>query len=274
MVATLPLLKDFAQVLGDDRVEVTTLLTGLESEHTYTPKTKDILAVRKARLLVKVGLGLESWVDSLIRNADNPKLVVITTSEGIPLIADAETSDHDSQDGEHAHVTGNPHIWLDPVHAKTMVRHILEGLLQVDPSGREVYLKNYSDYIQKLDRLVAEGIKKMENLEDRRIITHHAAWPYFAKRFGLVIEGNLISQVGSEPSAKQLATLVQKIRQEQIKVIVSEPQLNPKLPQIVSQESGARVVVLTPLPGAIPGTETYLSMIEYNINQLVNALKN
>ncbi len=230
--------------------------------------------MREARLLVKVGLGLEGWVDSLIRNADNPKLVVIVTSEGIPLIADTDPLNMDPRNEEHTHATGNPHIWLDPVHAKAMVHHILKGLLQVDPSGREVYLKNYSDYIQKLDRLVAEGIKKMDSFKDRRIITHHAAWPYFAKRFGLVIEGNLISQVGSEPSAKQLAKLVQKIRQERIKVIVSEPQLNPKLPQIVSQETGAKVVVLTPLPGAIPGTETYLSMIEYNINQLINAFNN
>jgi ABC-type Zn uptake system ZnuABC Zn-binding protein ZnuA len=154
-----------------------------------------------------------------------------------------------------------------------MLRHILEGLIKVDPQGKEIYRNNFANYIQKLDQLEAEGKQKVKALADRRIITHHAAWPYFARRFGFVIEGNLISQVGSEPSAKTLARLTRKIKQEGIRVIVSEPQLNPKLPQMMAHETGAKVVVLTPLPGAIAGTETYLSMIEYNINQLVQALQ-
>ena len=266
IAVTLPILKDFAEVIGKDRVVANSLLTGLESEHTYTPKPSDILLVKDAHLLLKIGLGLETWVDALIKNAANPRLVVVTTSEGIPLIKDVSSF-------EHSHSLGNPHIWLDPDNAKVMLRHIMEGLIQVDPQGKKMYLNNFADYIQKLDQLEAVGKKKVKALADRRIITHHAAWPYFARRFGFIIEGNLINQVGSEPSAKVLIQLTRKIKQKGIRVIVSEPQLNPKLPQMVAQETGARVVVLTPLPGAIAGTETYLSMIEYNINQLVQALQ-
>ncbi len=274
VVVTLPILQDFAQVIGQGRIEVKSLLTGLESEHTYTPKPTDILAVKQARLLLQVGLGLENWVDSLIKNASNDRLLIITTSEGIPLIKDVSTRvQEDTDDLRHSHSMGNPHIWLDPVNAKVMLRHIMDGLLKIDPQGKEIYLKNFSEYIKKLDQLEEESKKKVSALKDRRIITHHAAWPYFARRFGFMIEGNLINQVGSEPSAKALTSLTRKIKQEGIKVIVSEPQLNPKLPQMVAQETGAKVVVLTPLPGAIPGTETYLSMIEYDINQLVQALR-
>jgi ABC-type Zn uptake system ZnuABC Zn-binding protein ZnuA len=273
VVVTLPILQDFAQVIGQERVEVKSLLTGLESEHTYTPKPTDILAVKQAHLLLQVGLGLENWVNSLIKNASNDQLLIITTSEGIPLIKDVSNRiQEDRDDPRHSHSLGNPHIWLDPVNAKIMLRHIMDGLLKIDPQGKKVYLRNFSEYIKKLDRLEAESKRKVGALKDRRIITHHAAWPYFARRFGFMIEGNLINQVGSEPSAKALANLTRKIKQGGIKVIVSEPQLNPKLPQMVAQETGAKVVVLTPLPGAIPGTETYLSMIEYNINQLVQAL--
>jgi len=265
IVTTLPFLKNFAEVIGGDRVEVNTLLTGFESEHTYTPKPSDILAVKEASILIKIGLGLETWVDSLITNAANPYLLIITTSENVSLLRDIP---------HHAkHAVINPHIWLDPEIAKHMLHHILQGLTQADPSGRDLYLNNFSIYIKKLDLLMTQGKEKMDGLPDRRIITHHVAWPYFAQRFGLIIEGNLIHQVGSEPSAKKLARLTRKIRNERIKVIVSEPQLNPMLPQILAEESGAKVVLLTPLPGAIAGTETYLSMIEYNINQLVEALQ-
>ena len=250
VVVTLPVLKDFAEVIGGDRVEVKSLLTGLESEHTYTPKPTDILAVKEAHLLV------------------------ITTADGVPLLKDASNHNkNQSKSFKDRHTMGNPHIWLDPVNAKVMLRHIVEGLIKIDPQGKEIYLKNFANYIKKLDQLEERGKKKVKALPDRRIVTHHAAWPYFARRFGLIISGNLINQVGSEPSAKQLARLTRKIKREGIKVIVSEPQLNPKLPQMMAQETGARVVVLTPLPGAIPGTETYLSMIEYDINQLVQALK-
>ncbi len=274
VVVTLPILQDFAQVIGQERIEVKNLLTGLESEHTYTPKPTDILAVKQAQLLLQVGLGLENWVDSLVKNASNDRLLIVTTSEGIPLIKDVSNRvQEDTDDSRHSHSLGNPHIWLDPVNATTMVRHIMDGLLKIDPLGKEVYLKNFSEYIKKLDRLEKEGKKKVSALKDRRIITHHAAWPYFARRFGFIIEGNLINQVGSEPSAKALTSLTRKIQMKGIKVIASEPQLNPKLPQMVAQETGAKVVVLTPLPGAIPGTETYLSMIEYNLNQLVEALR-
>jgi len=274
VVVTLPVLKDFAEVIGGDRVEVKSLLTGLESEHTYTPKPTDILAVKEAHLLLKIGLGLEGWVDHLIKNAGNTHLLVITTADGVPLLKDASNHNkNQSKSFKDRHTMGNPHIWLDPVNAKVMLRHIVEGLIKIDPQGKEIYLKNFANYIKKLDQLEERGKKKVKALPDRRIVTHHAAWPYFARRFGLIISGNLINQVGSEPSAKQLARLTRKIKREGIKVIVSEPQLNPKLPQMMAQETGARVVVLTPLPGAIPGTETYLSMIEYDINQLVEALK-
>lgn len=274
VVVTLPILKDFVQAIGQERIEVKSLLTGLESEHTYTPKPSDILAVKQAHLLLRVGIGLENWVDSLIKNASNDPLLIVTTSEGIPLIKDVSNRvQENSQNAKHSHSLGNPHIWLDPVNAKIMLRHIMEGLLKIDPRGKEVYLKNLSEYIKKLDRLEEDGKQKVNTLRDRRIVTHHAAWPYFARRFGFIIKGNLINQVGSEPSAKALTQLTRKIKQEKIKVIVSEPQLNPKLPQMVAQETGAKVVVLTPLPGALPGTETYLSMIEYNINQLVQALR-
>ncbi|MBI5192469.1 MAG: zinc ABC transporter substrate-binding protein [Nitrospirae bacterium] len=267
VVTTLTFLEDFVKNVGGSRVEVKSLLTGLESEHTYTPKPSDIASVRDAKVLVKIGLGLEIWVDSLIKNASNNNLMVITTSSGIPLLRNEEWDTH----GHDAHA-GNPHIWLDPERAKVMIRHITDALIKIDPEGRKIYLSNQSEYFKKIDIMRKHIENKLSNIPDRKIITHHPAWPYFAQRFKLIIADNIQIQVGSEPSAKHVAAIINKIRQEKIRAIVSEPQLNPKTPKAIADETGAKLITLTPVPGGLPGTGTYIEMMEYNGEQLVKGL--
>lgn len=266
VIATLPVLKDLVQQIGRDRVTVDSLLSGLESEPTRTPKPTDITAVAKARMLVQIGLGLDVWVNGLIENADNRRLLIVTTSTGVALLKNKEHDD-DSRS------LGDPHIWLDPENVKLMVRHITEGLLKIDPAHKEDYMRNQAQYIQDLDRTQQRLMMKLKPLQNKKLVTHHAAWAYFARRFGFTIRGSIASQTGSEPSAKHLSDLIRTIKAERIRVIVSEPQLNPNLPQSLAQETGAKVVLLTPIPGAVPGTETYRSMIEYDVDQLVDALK-
>jgi ABC-type Zn uptake system ZnuABC Zn-binding protein ZnuA len=278
VVATLPVLKDFVEQVGKKRVEVKSLLTGLESEHTYTPRPTDIISIREASMLVKVGLGLEVWAEGLISNAQNPRLLILTTSRGVPLMnsrtamkgtdnkKNRESPSHKNED----HL-GNPHIWLDPENAKIMIRHITEGLIKLDPASKPFYLKNQAAYFRMLDELQNRLLKSVQAIKNRKMIAHHSAWPYFARRFGFSIRGNIISQVGSEPSAQQIANLIKLIKREKIRVIVSEPQLHPRLPEILAEETGATVVILTPLPGSMKGAESYLSMIEYNVKNLIKA---
>jgi ABC-type Zn uptake system ZnuABC Zn-binding protein ZnuA len=281
VVVTLPVLKDFTEKIGGNRVQVDSLITGMESEHTYTPKPSDIAAIQRARLLVKIGLGLEIWVNALIENADRPDLMIVTTSDGVPLIRDpSESTEHpigkSGIDQKHAfkerHTMGNPHIWLDPENAKIMIRHITEGLIKVDPTHNKEFLQNQSNYITELESLEKALKKKVEPLKNRNLITHHPAWPYFARRFGFNIKGDILTQVGSEPSAKHIGDLIKQINNEKIRVIISEPQLNPKVPEMLAGETGAKVVILSPLPGAIPGTASYLEMIRYDVETLVSAL--
>lgn len=280
VVATIPVLADFVRVIGGEHVRVTSLITGLESEHTYTPKPSDIQAVHEAAMLVKVGLGLEVWVNGLIRNADNPKLVVVETSRGIPLMRGGEHA-HDSEETpeteahepEDKRTGGNPHVWLDPENAQAMIRQISEALMRLDPVHRKTYLANQAAYLKQLDDLQRSIEAEFKSVPNRKIITHHPAWPYFARRFGVQIRGDIFTQIGSEPSAKRIAALVHTINAEHIKVIVSEPQLSPKIPQALAQETGATVIVLTPLPGALPGTDDYLSMMRYNAHTLIEALR-
>ena len=267
IVVTIPVLKDLAEQVGGRHVHVTSLLSGYENEHSYSPKPSDLIAVRKARLLFEVGIGLEVWVSGLVKNAGSPSLTVVTTSKGIGLIRDGHAHEGDTKE------QGNPHVWMDPENAVTMMRHITEALIQADPAHSQDYRQNQAAYLKQLDQLRRDLNRRVGSLSDRRFIAHHPAWPYFARRFGFHIAGTIQTQSGSEPSALQIQALVSSIRKERIKVVVSEIQLSQKLPELLAKETGARVVVLTTLPGGIPQTETYLDMLRYNVLQLVNALE-
>jgi ABC-type Zn uptake system ZnuABC Zn-binding protein ZnuA len=275
VVVTLPVLKDWAQQIGGSHVAVISLMTGYESEHTYSPKPSDLTAVRKAQVLIQVGAGLEVWVSTLVKNAGNPQLLTVTASEGIDLIEDQDEGAGKPAGGPatHPHAHGNPHVWLDPHGAAIMVRRITDAFIAADPIHRPDYEAKTTAYLAQLDR-ISEALRlKLQSVPDRRMVVHHPAWPYFARYFGLAIAGTLLTQPGAEPSARRIQGIVDKIKQAGIKVIVSEAQLNQKLPQMLARETGARVVRLTTLPGAVPGTETYLDMLRYNVLQLAEALE-
>ena len=271
IVVTIPVLKDLTEQVGGRNVRVTSLLSGYENEHTYSPKPSDLVAVRKARLLFEIGIGLEVWVSSLVKNAGSASLRVVTTSKGIALLRDRPDREGELHAAEEEE-QGNPHIWMDPENATTMMRHITEALIQVDPAHATEYRSNQASYLRKLDQLRGDLSDRIRRLADRRFIAHHPAWPYFARRFGFQIVGTIQPQSGSEPSALHLHGLIATIKKDRIKVVVSEIQLSQKIPEMLAKETGARVVVLTTLPGGLPHTETYLDMLRYNVLQLANAL--
>jgi ABC-type Zn uptake system ZnuABC Zn-binding protein ZnuA len=270
VVVTIPVLKDLAEQVGGPHVQVTSLLSGYENEHTYSPKPTDLVAVRKARLLLEIGLGLEVWVSSLVKNAGGRALRVVTTSQGVALIRD----DADAHEGTpHEENAGNPHIWLDPENVAIMLGHITDAFIEVDPSHTAEFRTNHTAYLQRLNQLQKELLEHTQRLSDRRFIAHHPAWPYLAKRFSFDIVGTIHMQSGTEPSAYHLHSLIEKIKRQHIKVVVSEIQLSRRLPELLARETKAHVVVLTTMPGGLAGTATYLDMLRYNVLQLAGALE-
>lgn len=273
VVVTIPVLKDFAEQVGRSHVRVQSLLSGYENEHTYSPKPSDLVAVRKAQLLFEVGIGLEVWVASLVKTAGSPSLRVVTTSQGIGVIHDDTGHRHGPHEGDtDTEGAGNPHIWLDPENVTIMLRHITEALIHIDPAHTDEYRNNQLAYLQQLDQLRTDLSRRVQSLPDRRFIAHHPAWPYFARHFGFEIAGTIQIQSGAEPSALHLQSLITTIKKDRVNVIVSEIQLSQRLPSLLAKETHARVVILTTLPGGLPGTETYLDMLRYNVLQLADAL--
>jgi len=259
VVATLGILADWARQVGGERVEVTALLTGNESPHTYEIKPADVKTIADARILFRVGLGLEDWLDAAIENSGNKKLVVVNVADGATGIVAGDAEDK----------YGNPHIWLDPEYAKAGIENLVKELEKLDPKGESLYRRREAVYFVQLDSLSRAIKAQVATLSDKRFISFHDAWPYFCRRFGLQVVATVEPIPGQEPSAKELARLVDLIRSERIKVITTEPQLSSVLPDMLAKETGVKVVSLNPLESG----GGYIAALGTSANALINALR-
>jgi len=259
VVTTIGVLADWARQVGGDRVEVTSLLTGNESPHTYEAKPQDAALLARADVLFRVGLGLEDWLDPVIENSGNKKLVVVDAAAGVTDVIQGDERDR----------TGNPHIWLDPELAKTGIANLVKELVKLDPKGESLYRRREAGFREQLDSLMTAIHRQVATLPDKRFVSFHEAWPYFARRFGLTIVATVEPIPGQEPSARELARLVDLIRRERIKVITTEPQLPSSLPEMLAKETGAKLVSLNPLEYE----GGYIAVLGTSTNALLNALR-
>jgi len=259
VVTTIGVLADWARQVGGDRVEVTSLLSGNESPHTYEIRPADVKTIADARILFRVGLGLEEWLDPAIENSGNKKLVIIDVAAGATGIIAGDAQDR----------YGNPHIWLDPEYAKTGIENLVKELVRLDPQGESSYRKREAAYFMQLDSL-SQAIKlQVASLVDRRFISFHDAWPYFCRRFGLEVVATVEPIPGQEPSAKQLARMVDLIRHEHIRVVTTEPQLPSALPDMLAKETGVKIVSLNPLESE----GGYIAVLSASATALINSLR-
>ncbi len=269
VVTTLDLLADWVRAVGGERVRVQSLLSGYEDPHTFEPRPTDAERVTRARLLVRVGLGLEEWLDGLIANSGNESLTVLDIADSADVIgAD------DEHGREHSHERGNPHVWLDPAVAAGAVRRIAVELARIDPKGESLYAARAAAYSARLDSVTAALQAEVAKLSDRRFVGYHDAWPYFNRRFGFAAVAHIEALPGQEPSARRLAELVNLVRRERIRVIVTEPQLPSDLPGVLARETGAKLVTLSALRADSAPGDPYMNLIEQNVRRLGAALRN
>ena len=263
VIASIAPLADFARQVGGEQVEVTLLLKTGASPHIYEPTPKTLRDISRAKIFVKIGAGLEFWAEKIIKASGNKNLVVIVASSGIPLIHDTHTH----------HPSGaDPHIWLDPTIASTIVTKIEKALIEVDPYHEELYRANASAYKTKLSQLDREIAEKAKAFTTKEYVTFHPAWNYFSKRYGLSVAGVIEESPGKEPGPKHLAQIVQEINRIGRKVVFVEPQFNPKIAEAVARECNAEIVFLDPIGGQ-KGRETYVDLMRYNISAMERVMK-
>jgi zinc transport system substrate-binding protein len=263
VIASIAPLADFVKQVGGERVDVKLLLPPGASPHVYEPTPKTMKDVTDARVFVKIGAGLEFWAEKIIKASGNKRLIIVDSSTGVSLIREAHS---------HSPLSADPHIWIDPVIAGSIVTKIEMALIEADPQGAEFYKQNASTFKKKLLQLDKEISEKVKAFRIKEYVTFHPAWNYFSKRYGLRVAGVIEESPGKEPSPKHIANIIREINRIGSRVVFVEPQFNPKIAEAVAKESGARVLFLDPI-GGLKGRETYIDMMRYNITVMESVMK-
>lgn len=264
VVTTTTVFADIVRNVGGTRVAATSIIPPGVGPEDYEPKPDDARNLADAQLVVSNGLGLDDFLNRLLASGSGGSTPRLVLSDGIPTI---------TIDGE-----ANPHFWLDPTLVKRYYLPAIVGkLAELDPGGAAAYEANADRYGTLLDELDAELMAKVEEIPaaNRRLVTFHGAFPYFARHFGFQLIGVIVQNVGQEPSAADLAALVEKVKGAQVRAVFSEVQFSPRLAQTLAQEAGIAEVVTTLYNDALgpAPADTYVGMMRWNVEQVVEALR-
>ena len=252
-------LHEFSQNIGQEKVDVTLLVPAGVAPHDWGPTIKDVQRMQKSDLIIINGIGFENWVDNL--DETDYQGVIVDTSNGI-LVRNF--------DQEHVNTSGDPHIWLNPVYAKIQVQNIANAFSNSDPDNQQYYQSNAAKYIEQLDLL---DLKIRNELSDcnQDFVAFHDAFSYFADEYNLnqhtIISSN---SPHGEATAKTLEEVISTSRELNIKVIFSEENVNTRTSEIIANEIGGKVLVLSTLEIFSDGT--YISKMTENLSNLEEAL--
>ncbi len=272
---TFDAMKEFVEAVGKDKVEVSTIIPAGTEPHDFEPKAQDLADLSKAAIFVYNGLGMESWAEEAIQASGNDKLIVVEASAGADVIATETESEEDAEDTEneeeHDHGKYDPHLWLSLKGAQTEVNNIKDALIQADSSNKDYYERNCSDYISQLESLYNEYSDKFQSLERKTFVTGHAAFGYLCRDFGL--EQNSVSDIYAEgePSAQQLAELVEYCKENSVTTVFAEEMASPAVSQTLADEVGAKVETIYTMEGA-EDDKTYLERMEENLSKIYDSL--
>jgi len=271
VVTTTTDLRSLAEAVGGDRVVAVSLIPPNLDAEEYQPKPQDVLRLKQAQLLVRVGLDYDLWLDRLLAQAGRPEI-----SRGGPTYVDAsfaiavlELRGMSVGPGDgHAHGSGNPHYWLDPKNAETITANILEALARIDPANARTYEANRRAFLTRLNAKLTEWESRLSALKSMPIVAYHNSWPYFARRFRLDVIGFIETKPGVPPSASHLAAIVRDMRARGARIVLREPHEPERDVAFVASRAGAQVVTLAASVGALPGADDYISLFDVNVEAL------
>lgn len=228
--------------------------------HDYQLTTEDMKLLETADILVTNGGGMEAFIDKVIKQEPNMKIV--NASEGIEMINDDE--------GE------NPHVWVSVSNAILQTNNIVKQLSEIDPKHKEQYEKNGAEYVKKLEALKTEMHAKLDNYAGKEIVTFHEAFPYFAKEFNLKIAAVIDREPGTEPTPTELEETIEIIQKAGIKAVFTEPQYSPGAANTISSTAGVKIYTLDPVVTGEANNgakDAYIETMKKNADTLVKALQ-
>ncbi len=268
VVATTTQIGDFAREVGGSAVDVHQILSPNTDPHDYEPRPDDVTATADAKVIFTNGDGLDAWMDKVVSDSGSDAKVV-DLGATVPVKLPGESSGPEAS-------RYDPHWWHDPRNAEAAVRQVAVQLSAVDPADKATFQFNAAAYEAKLKRLDAGIARCLDGVPaaNRKLVTDHDAFDYFANRYGIQVVGAVIPSqtTQAQPNAKDVSDLAGVVRREGVQAIFPESSLSPKLAQTIASETGASAnyTLYGDTLGPSDSTgNTYLHMEQANADQMV-----
>ncbi len=261
-------LYEFTKYVGGERVDVSLLVPQGVEPHDWEPSIRDVQRIQNADLIIINGIGFENWLDNI--DTINSDVKIIDSSFGIDIISSYEDED---EHGELHEFSGDPHIWLNPVSAKSQVQNIADGLKQKDPQNSKYYQENADNYKLQLDSLDEEIRNELSTCK-RDFISFHNAFSYFANEYELN-QHSIIESIEphGEPTSKKLQNVINLAKSLNTRVIFTEEAVDARTSQVIANEFGGSTLVLSTLE-VIDDDSSYIKKMKENLENLKVALCN
>ena len=267
---------DFAKNIGKDKIELNYIVPPSSEPHDYEISAKTIKDIQNADLLIKNGLGIDWFSDNIKSESD--KLNILVASEGIEKITYKEEGhDEDQIEEEHEYGKYDPHVWLDINNAIKECENIKNEFIKIDSKNKGYYEENYNNYVKELKDLQEEYNANLKDIKNKTILVSHDAYGYLCKEYGI----NQISITGinpnQEPSMSKIAELTNYAKDNNIKYILFDGLVNPKVSQTIANEAKIDTEILYSLDGITKddfnNNEDYISLMERNLETLKIVLR-
>ncbi|WLR49931.1 zinc ABC transporter substrate-binding protein [Bacillus tianshenii] len=292
-------LQDFAQKIGGEHVEVDSLIPAGADAHTYEPTTKMMMKLAEADLFIYNGAGMESYAESMAESLQAENVKILEASKEIDLKehvhADGHEEDAHSEDeahtedehgheedthseDEHGHEHGDkdPHVWLDPTLAIQLAENIKEELVSLKPEEEKAFNQNFEQLKTDLQALDHDFHDVVESAKNPKILVSHAAYGYWEQAYGLEQISIAGLSPSNEPSQKELEKIIHIAEENQIKYVIFEQNVKPKVADIIKNELNADTLQLHNLSvrteEEVKTDEDYFSLMKQNIETLKTAL--
>jgi zinc/manganese transport system substrate-binding protein len=277
VIASTEDLASITREIGGDRTTVDSIARGYQDPHFVEAKPSFILKLQKADLLVVVGRELEiGWLPALIQQSRNARIQVGANGY---LDASLHARILDIPQGAvtramgDVHPQGNPHYWLDPDNGKVIATDIAGKLSQLRPADKPYFDQQLSDFTRRLDEARTRWLAAMAPYKGIKVVTYHRSYTNFADRFSLDIIGYVEPKPGIPPTPQHTLDLVNEMRRQNVKLVLVEPYFDLKTPNAIGRQTGAQVLVLPPSVGGVKEITDYFRLFDYDINLIVNAIK-
>lgn len=268
---------EFSKQVAGEHADVISLIPAGVEPHDWEPSAKDMVNIKEADLFVYNGI-VEGWAEQALESAPNDKRVVVEASGGVQLMEGVEHEEEGHEEEEHEEEGHDldPHIWLSPVLAQREVLAIQEAFVKADPEHKDDYKANADAYIAKLKELDDAFKSGLQGVKHTEFVTQHAAFGYLAKEYGLTQVPIAGLSPEQEPSPEQMAEVVAFAKEREIKTILFETLVDPKIAQTIADEIGAKTDVLNPIEGLTEEEKKdnldYIGIMTKNLEALKKAL--